>query len=50
MPFQTICNLIVTREKIKETEDLGALPINIPNAVGLEMRVLVYFALSHPCV
>jgi hypothetical protein len=29
---------------------LGAFPGNIPNAVGLEMCVLVYFALSHPCL
>lgn len=34
----------------REGEDLGAFPVNTPNAVGLEMRVLVYFALSHPCV
>lgn len=50
MPLQTICNLTVTREKIKEREDLGAFPIHIPNAVGLEVCVLVYFVLSHPCV
>ena len=50
VPLQTICNLTVTREKIKEREDLGAFPIHIPNAVGLEVCVLVYFVLSHPCV
>lgn len=46
----SICNLIVRRVKTKEGVDLGAFLINIPNAVGLKTRALVYFALSHPCV
>lgn len=43
--FRQICNVIVTKGENKR-EDLGAFPVDIPNAVGLEECVFLFISYS----